>query len=90
MFKSGKQIAVLAAALIAVVAALLIIAPAFATQGDYGVNTGSGLNDQQSPTATPVPPTAVPPTPVPATPVLLATPTCAPNTECASPNKGQG
>ena len=89
MLKSAKQMTLLAAAVIAIAAALLVILPALATSGDYGVNTGSQLNDSQSPpTATPAPPTPVPPTPVPPTPVPQPTATCAPNTECASPNKG--
>lgn len=86
-----KRIASLTAIVIAVAAALWLIVPALATSGDYGVNTGSQLNDNQSsPTATPAPPTPVPPTIVPATPVIptpAATATCAPNTECASPDK---
>ena len=85
--RAGKRFAYICAAVIAIAVALCIMLPALATTGDYGVQTGSTLNDSQSPpTATPVPPTSVPPT-APPTPVL-ATATCAPNTECASPNKG--
>ena len=50
------------------------------------------------PTSTPAPPTPIPPTPVPPTAVpptsvpptaVQPTATCAPNTECASPDKGK-
>ena len=79
MPKQARKAAFAVALVTAVAAALSIIAPALAITGDYGVNTGSDLNDSQSPTSTPVPPTPVPPTPVPQTPVLQATPTCAPS-----------
>ena len=94
MRTSGRQLAIIAAVIV-IAAALFIILPAFATSGDYGVNTGS-LNDSQTqqsqnPTATPnIPPTSTPPPPPPDTPVPQAPATCAPNTECASPNKGSG
>ena len=56
MRTSGRQLAIIAAVIV-IAAALFIILPAFATSGDYGVNTGS-LNDSQTqqsqnPTATP-------------------------------------
>ncbi len=105
----SKRILYLAAVAVAAVLALLIILPAFATSGDYGVNTGGSRSESAStpdrlqptatrvapPTSTPAPPTPVPPTatpipptPVPPTAVPQATATCAPNTECASPDKG--
>ena len=62
--------------LVLVLAALIL--PAFATSGDYGVNTG-GTAPAPEPTSIPPPtntpqPTAVPPTATPSGPT--ATPTC--------------
>ena len=64
-------------------------------QQNLGDNTVQPTPIQPTPIPpTPVPPTPVPPTPVPPTAVpptaVPATATCAPNTECASPNKGNG
>ena len=97
MPNTEKRIVYLAAAVIAIAAALWIILPAIASNGDYGVTTGATPERLQPtatrvapPTSTPAPPTPVPPTPVPPTAVPQPTATCAPNTECASPDKGSG
>ena len=83
-FRSSKTLTV---ALLYLAAVILIVLPALASTGDYGVNTGGNSQNnhatdvphptqQAPPTNTPVPPTntPVPPTATPSGPT--PTPTC--------------
>ncbi len=76
MKSTAIRITIWRSILFALALAGLLILPALATTGDYGINTGGkqGATTQPTAHATSEPPTSVPPTATPAGPT--ATPTC--------------